>query len=190
MRRDHVDKRTQLLLRAQGGDPQAFAELYAALSPVVRGFIFFLVGQLCPHECEDLVHEAFLVVWERLATYRGEASATTFVLAIAKNVALKDMSKRHRLPVAYAGDLSYVPTRETSGQSELDSDEIAPVIEKAMAQLTEAQQQAVQLAIVRGLPRSEALKLAECSPNQFANRLRRAAITLRRLLSDLRCVWL
>jgi RNA polymerase sigma-70 factor (ECF subfamily) len=183
---DSTDRRTKLLLRAQGGDSQAFAELYTALSPVVRDFIVSLDGRLCQHEREDLVHEVFLRVWEKLATYRGEASAKTFVLAIAKKAVLKAMCKRQRLPIVYTGDLNHVPSHEPAGARDLDSDEIAPLIEKAMAQLTEAQRQAIELAKIRGVPRPEALRLANCGPNQFANRLRRAAITLRRLLSDLR----
>lgn len=188
---DSTDEYTALLLRAQGGDSQAFANLYAALRPVVSDFVACFGRQPSAYDHEDVIQEVFLRAWGNLSSFRGEASAKTFILAIAKNVALKHMSKRHRLPIAYTGDLSYVSSRDTSGQRELDSDEIAPVIEQAMAQLTETQRQVVQFAIIRCLPRSEALKLANCGANQFQKRLQRALETLRRLLRNLpRCILL
>ena len=190
-RHENADEYTQLLLRAQRGDPRAFAGLYGALSPAIRDFIASLDGQLCPHECEDLAHETLLVVWQKLSEYRGEASARTFALAIAKNIALKHMSKRQRLPVIYTGDLSHVPSHEPASSRSPESDEVTRAIEKAMAQLTEAQRQAIELVRIRGMPRSEALKLASCSPNQFQKRLQRAAESLRQLLRNLpRCILL
>ena len=89
---------TRLLLRPQAGDSQAFAELYAALRPVVGGFAASLDRQLSPHDLEDLQEEVFMKVWRELGSFRGDASAKTFVLAIAKNVGLDEL--RHRRTAA------------------------------------------------------------------------------------------
>ena len=189
-----ADECTQLLLRAQRGDSDAFAELYAALSPVVRDFIASLGGQLCRHERDDLVQEVFLRVWVNLATYRGEASAKTFVFGVAKKTALKVVSRRQRLPVVYTGDLSHLPDGRApaapTGSSTIGPDEILLRIRQAMARLSDAQRRAVELDLANN-SRIAAAEADNCTPGQFADRLYQARKRLRQMLNGLlRCVLL
>ena len=193
-RHRHVDDCTQLLLRAQGGDSQAFADLYGALSPTVRDYVFSLNSRLRPQEREDMVQEVFLRVWHGLSGYRREASAKTFLLAVARNVLLKHLSERGRLPLVYTADLSYVPDRsahaEPTGSHRDGPDHLPLMIQQAMAKLTDAQRRAVELDLA-DISRTAAAKLANCSPSQFADRLYEARKRLRKMLKgQLRRVWL
>ncbi len=52
--------------------------------------------------------------------------------------------------------------------------------------LTEEQRQAIELDQILGLSRTEAVRLAKCSPSQFAGRPYRAMRSLRRILPHLR----
>ena len=188
-----TDHYTKLLLLAQKGDTRAFAELHAALVPSIRRYIISLDGQLSPADRDDLIQETVSAFWQKLHEYRGEASVMTFALTIARNLTLTNMSKRRRSPVVYAGDLSDVlGERELCEQSPslfLESSESQEEIQQAMDWLTDVQRQAIELA-QQDISRSEAVRLANCNPNQFANRLWRGVLTLRRLLNDLRCLLL
>lgn len=162
---------------------QAFEEFYCAMMPVVRGFIVSIDRRLCPHECDDLTHEVFMALWRRLDSYCGDASAKTFTLAIARNLTLKHLSEQRKQPtVCMSEDMTYIPGEESPNKHGLDTDEISLAIEEAMKKLTEPQRQAIELVWIQGMPRTEALKQAKCSSNQFASRLRRAVKTLRQAL--------
>lgn len=178
------DECTQLLLSAQKGDAQAFASLYAALRPITFDFLAATNARLSPHERDDLVQDVFLAVWQNLLRYRGDASAKTFVLAIAKRLALKALAKRQRFPVASVSDLSGISDLEPPPSQSRDRENIVAMLEEAMARLPAAQREAMELHL-RGLPRAEARRLANCGPNQFQKRLQRATQSLRRLLRRL-----
>lgn len=186
MRKSHdsTDAHTRLLVRAQEGSPEAFRDLYTALRPMVRDFIASLGDTSCRREREDLVQEVFVRVWERRIAFRREASAKTFTLSIARNIALKHMSTWARLPMICQDDWTDAPGPPQPDACE--QEEVIGIVRQAMAKLTAVQREAIELAVFHGLPRPEALRLAKCSANQFANRLRRGKVQLRRQLSSLR----
>jgi len=182
-RHEPADVCTQLLLRAQEGDAQAFAELYATLSPVVKGFLASLNGKLSG---DDLVQETFLRVWKNRSCYRGDASAKTFVLAVAKKVAFKHLAERRQITVVCVGDLSRFPGRrdpaERSHSTGTSQDELLQAVQQAVARLPDAQRQAVEFHLSHN-SRAAAARAANCSPCQFADRLYRAKNRLRQILS-------
>jgi len=186
--RGHEDRCTRLLLRAKRGDTESFAELYTALRPAVRDFAGSLDGTLSAHDREDLVQEAFLAAWKRLGRYRGDASAKTFVLAIAKNLLLKHIFTRRRLAIIYTPDLDYVPDRGapagSTGSSSMSPEEVRRTVRLAMAKLGGAQRRAAELDLSCN-SRTAAVEAANCSHGQFADRLYQARKRLRQMLKGL-----
>lgn len=174
---------TRLLLRAQRGDAAAFAQLYTALAPAVRGFAASLDGQLSAHDREDLLQEVFLQTWQSLANYRGEASAGTFILAITRKVVLKHLERGSRRRPRALGDPEH-PCQNNALVEQLARQEAVQAVRQALSQLTDAQRQAVDLLLIRELPRAEAVKQAQCNASQFAKRLERAVRSLGRLLGN------
>ncbi len=186
-----TDRYTELLLLAQRGDTQAFAELHAALVPSIGRYIISLDGQLSPTDRDDLIQETVSAFWQKLHTYRGEASVMTFTLTIARNLTLKNVAKRQESPVVYEGDLSDVlGERELCAQSlsvSIESSESLAEIQQAMDQLTDVQRQAVELKLSHGSGMAAA-KEAGCTPSQLADRLHYAKKRLRQFLRVmLRC---
>ena len=171
------------------GLAEAFIRLHAALLPAVRDYLASLDGSMDYHWREDLVQEVFFRAWKNLGCFRGEASVKTFVFAIAKNVFLKELSRRQRPRIVYVNDLdhlagTYVPD---ASASQVDPGQTEPFeeIRQAMAQLPQAQRQAIKLDQTNDLPRTQIVKLGKCSPTQFADRLYRAKKRLKQLLRDL-----
>jgi RNA polymerase sigma factor (sigma-70 family) len=75
--------------------PQALdlAQVYDEHADAVYRWVSRLGGQRL--EAEDLMHEVFLVVRDRLPSFRGEAKLTTWLYRIAANV-VRDRRRRER----------------------------------------------------------------------------------------------
>lgn len=182
-----TDHFTRLLLKAQKGDSKSFGELYAVMVPHIRKYITSLDGQLPPSDHDDLVQETVAAFWRKLPEYRGEASAMTFVLTIARNLTLKNIAMRQRLPLVYAGDLDGVlDERELCEPPDSllpEPSETQARIQRAMAHLTGVQRQAIELSLSHD-SRITAAKEAGCTPVQFADRVYKGRKCLRRILSQ------
>ena len=166
---------TSLLLKAGRGDVKAFERLYTALWPVVTDYIASLDGSMDLHQREDLVQEALFRTWSNLARFRGEASAKTFVFAIARNVFLKELSRRGKLPTIHVADVdglagTYVSDTPTD-REDTDLVELRRSIGQAVAKLPRLQREAFQLVCGREISVAEAAKLTGCSYKAFRWRL-------------------
>ena len=180
-----IDHYTRLLLEAQDGDSQSFGEVYAELSPVARDFITSFNGQLCPHEREDLVHDAFLAIWEKRAPYRGEASAKTFILAITRNITLKYLSRQKKGIVNAELVSGIMDAEELHVQPvSMESSENSQIIQAALGKLPEAQRRIIELQLSHD-SHVTAAKIVGCTPPQFAARLYYARKCLRMILDHL-----
>ena len=184
--RDSTDRCTELLTRAQKGDTQAFAELYTTLRPAVRGFVASLDGHLSAQDHEDIAQEVFLRTWRGSGSFRGEASAKTFILAIARQVVLNEPRRRRNVRDMPTSDMEKVAESRMPGPSDglvvSSLKELTEQVEQAIAGLTDKQRQAVELDQFTDLSRRETARLARCSPEQFADRLYRARKRLRQVL--------
>jgi RNA polymerase sigma-70 factor (ECF subfamily) len=89
----NVDPLTRLALAARAGDR-------AALDQLVEGTyeqVWRLCARLVDEQCaDDLAQDAFLRVVRALPAYRAEASARTWLLAIARNTCMDELRTRSR----------------------------------------------------------------------------------------------
>jgi RNA polymerase sigma-70 factor (ECF subfamily) len=76
----------QLVIRAQGGDEGAFAELYRA--NVGRVYAVCLRITANTQRAEEFTQETFVRAWEMLGHFRGESAFATWLHRIAVNTAL------------------------------------------------------------------------------------------------------
>jgi RNA polymerase sigma factor (sigma-70 family) len=97
---------------AAQGDRNAFAELYNRHSSRVYDFLLRMVGD--PDEASDLMQETFLRAMRALSPEEKEAAFSTWVLTIARNLALKRLERRKR----------------TVALAEREGDEEAPVFDQ------------------------------------------------------------
>jgi RNA polymerase sigma-70 factor (ECF subfamily) len=93
---NHDEDVDQPLVRlAQQGDMAAFESLYRRH----RDRVYALVWRLCGADhalAEDLLQEAFVRVWEKLNTFRGDSRFGTWLHRLSANVALSDRRTRVR----------------------------------------------------------------------------------------------
>lgn len=108
-----IDETTRLLLAAASGDRTALAAFVQATQADVWRFCAHLVD---PGVADDLTQEVYLRAMRTVSGYRGDASARTWLLRVARNVGVDEIRRRQRRrrlpdpePVAapdHAGDVA------------------------------------------------------------------------------------
>ena len=81
-----------LATRASHGDTEAFDELLHRHTPIVRAFVYRIVGTLA--ETDDVVQEAFLTAWRQLTTLRDPDAVRAWLMKIASREAYAHVKKR------------------------------------------------------------------------------------------------
>ena len=86
------------LARAQAGDMQAFATLYAAFGRPCFNLALRILGNRT--QAEDLVQEIFLKMFATIRSYRGEAPFGSWLKRMAVNATIDQLrSQRHEADV-------------------------------------------------------------------------------------------
>ncbi|MBV8563891.1 MAG: sigma-70 family RNA polymerase sigma factor [Methylobacteriaceae bacterium] len=86
-----------LIARIAAGDRVAMEAFYGRHHVRVFRFVVRLVARR--DVAEDVLSEAFLEVWRLAGRFEGRSSATTWLMAIARNKALTEMRRRPMEPL-------------------------------------------------------------------------------------------
>lgn len=168
------------------GSAPAFEQLYARHVSAVRAFLVSRNGHGLP--IDDMTQEVFLRVWKGARSFRGESSAGTFVLAIARNVLLEHLAKSSReqgqahtlgpaqdqCPCNCHG--CALPAGPETAQCRAD---LADRLMRRLQTLPGHLRQVVDLAVVKGAPVPQASATIGCSADAFRKRLARAIQSLK-----------
>ncbi len=85
-----------LVSQAAAGDREAFESLVVRYSSKVFGLCFSLLGNHA--DAEDASQEAFLKAFRAIATYRDQASFSTWLYRITRNACIDLVRQRSRRP--------------------------------------------------------------------------------------------
>ena len=83
---------SDLIERAQRGDEEAFAALFEAHKRRVYSLCLRMTGDTA--EAEDLSQEAFLQLFRKISTFRGESAFSTWLHRLVVNVVLMHLRKK------------------------------------------------------------------------------------------------
>ena len=133
-----------LLTRARQGDPAAFGELVDWHRVAVYRAARAALGSHA--DAEDAAQEAFLLVYRRLDSFRGEASFKTWLLTIAWRQALnrrRSLTRMWRRLAAPAGSepddaLAAVATSASTPEAAAADAELRRAVRAAIRQLSSA----------------------------------------------------
>jgi len=179
--RQQADAR--LLQRMAQGDKAAFAELYDRFSRPLYATALRIVSDAT--EAQDIVHDAFLALWEKAAVFESErGTAFAWAVTLVRHRAIDRVRTRRRrselLAAAPPADLGY--HEDAAGPSADDSASLgdqARAVRAAVATLPRDQQRALELAFFSGLTQQQiAEKLSEPLGTVKA-RIRRGLLKLR-----------
>jgi RNA polymerase sigma-70 factor (ECF subfamily) len=179
----------EAIRRAQGGDAEAFERLYRQHSRRVYSVVLRMVGN--PAEAEDLTQEAFLQLFRKIHTFRGDAAFSTWLHRLAVNVVLMRLRKKS-LPLtsldepADAEDESSGPKRDIGAEDPLIEGSVDRVhLERAVAELPPGYRMVFLLHDVQGYEHNEIARIMDCSIGNSKSQLHKARTRLREILKDL-----
>ncbi|HEX9186483.1 MAG TPA: RNA polymerase sigma factor [Vicinamibacteria bacterium] len=178
----------ELLLKAGRGDEAAFLLLYERHRTPVFRFACRMLGSA--PLAEDVTQECFLSVLRRPDAFRAErASLRTYLCAIARHLALKQLKKRGQETVmddppeaaagAPAGGDGRDPLRRVI------EEEAAEAVRAAVLDLPPLQREAVVLFEYQEMSLADVAAVCECDVGTVKSRLHRARERLRRTLAPL-----
>ena len=173
---------------AQQGDAGAFERIYRLHSRRVYALCLRMVGNTA--EAEDLTQDAFLQLFRKIGTFRGESAFSTWLHRLAVNVVLMKLRKKTLLATSLEEstdpeDESSGPRREIGAPDLLLTGSIDRVhLERAIEQLPPGYRQVFVLHDVQGFEHNEIAGLMECSIGNSKSQLHKARMRLRELLQE------
>lgn len=170
-----------LLRRIAEGDEDAMAAFYREHGKVVLAQVLLVTGERVL--AEEIVQDTMLAVWRGAAAFRGESSARSWVIAIARRQT-RDRLRGQRLRVV---DDAFLADQPGSGPGPevmaLDRAELAEV-RSAIQRLATAHREVLGLAFGAGLSLPEVADVLEIPVGTVKSRLSAARTALNRILTE------
>lgn len=173
---------------AQQGDASAFERIYRLHSRRVYALCLRMVGN--PAQAEDFTQDAFLQLFRKIGTFRGESAFSTWLHRLAVNVVLmrlrkKSLSESSLEETTDPDDESSGPKRDFGGPDLRLSGSLDRVnLERAIEQLPPGYKSIFVLHDVQGYEHNEIAAIMKCSIGNSKSQLHKARMRLRGLLQD------
>lgn len=169
--------------RMAEGDKTAFAEIYDRFSRPLYATALRVVNDAT--EAQDIVHDAFIALWEKAATFdTTRGSPFAWAVTLVRNRAIDRVRMRRRrselLADSAPADLGYDedPARRGADETAAFGDE-AHVVRAAVAMLPLDQKRALELAFFSGLTQQQIAEQLREPLGTIKARIRRALLKLR-----------
>ena len=166
----------ELLAAHCAGDPDAFGELFRRHRD--RMWAVALRTTRDPEMAADAVQEAFISVFRRADSFRGEAAVTTWLHRIVVNACLDRL--RRIKPVVHLPDADLSVLADTHDHHH--SVEVRLDIRAALGQLPEGQRMALVLVDMHGLSVAEAASILDVAEGTVKSRCARGRAAMVPLL--------
>jgi RNA polymerase sigma-70 factor, ECF subfamily len=173
---------------AQHGDGEAFERLYRLHSRRVFSLCLRMVGNQA--EAEDLAQEAFLQLFRKIQTFRGESAFSTWLHRLTVNVVLMRLRKK----TATETSLDEMSENQEEGggpPKEVGVPDLKLAgsvdrvnLERAVGQLPPGYRTVFVLHDIQGYEHNEIAALMGCSIGNSKSQLHKARTRLRELLRE------
>ena len=173
---------------AQAGDAAAFEHLYQLHGRRVYALCLRMVGN--PSDAEDLMQEAFLQLFRKIGTFRGESAFSTWLHRMTVNVVLMRLRKK-TLPAASLEETTE-PDEETGGpRKDIGAPDLRLSgavdrvnLERSIEKLPPGYRTVFVLHDVQGFEHNEIAGIMGCSVGNSKSQLHKARTRLRELLQE------
>jgi RNA polymerase sigma-70 factor, ECF subfamily len=174
--------------RAKQGDAEAFETLYHLHKRRVYSLCLRMTANTAA--AEDLTQEAFLQLFRKIGTFRGESAFSTWLHRMAVNVVLMQLRKKG-LPVVPLEET--IETEEESHKKEPGADDVRLAgsidrlqLQNAIEDLPPGYRVVFLLHDVQGYEHNEIARMVGCSIGNSKSQLHKARMKLRELLKTSR----
>jgi RNA polymerase sigma-70 factor, ECF subfamily len=189
-RKTQIDRlcEAEAIERAKQGDAEAFETLYHLHKRRVYSLCLRMTANTAA--AEDLTQEAFLQLFRKIGTFRGESAFSTWLHRMAVNVVLMQL-RRKGLAVVPLEET--IETEEESPRKEPGAEDVRLAgsidrlqLEHAIAELPPGYRAVFLLHDVQGYEHNEIARMVGCSIGNSKSQLHKARMRLREFLKTSR----
>jgi RNA polymerase sigma-70 factor (ECF subfamily) len=186
-RQRHGDEfnEAEAIERAKQGDAEAFQTLYDKHKRRVYSLCLRMTANVA--EAEDLTQEAFLQLYRKIGTFRGESAFSTWLHRLSVNVVLMHLRKKG-LPVVSLEETTQ-GTEEDSPKRDFGTEDLALAgsidrlqLQRAVEDLPPGYRTIFVLHDIEGYEHNEIADIVGCSIGNSKSQLHKARMKLRDLL--------
>lgn len=175
--------------RAKQGDAECFEALYGLHKRRVYSLCLRMTGNTA--EAEDLTQEAFLQLYRKIATFRGESAFSTWLHRLAVNVVLMHLRKKGLPEVSLEETMEPqqedAPRKDIGARDNVLAGSIDRVnLERAIESLPPGYRIIFVLHDIEGYEHNEIAEMMGCSIGNSKSQLHKARMKLRDLLKTSR----
>jgi RNA polymerase sigma-70 factor (ECF subfamily) len=170
----------EIARRCLAGEREAFAELVARHQRTVYGVALRMLGDR--DQADDAAQEAFVRVYSRLRTFKGESSMRTWLVRITTRLCIDLLRARRRHPEVLLGEAEDRPAHSDPQGEITDRHALA----RAIADLPPHYKAAIILRHLQHLSYSEMARALGVPLATVKTHLRRARLMLRESLEGAR----
>ena len=172
---------------AKAGDPDAFSKLYALHKRRVYTLCLRMLGNVS--EAEDMTQDAFLHLFRKIGSFRGESAFSTWLHRMTVNLVLMHLRKKGLNLVSLEETISPsdedAPKRDFGSRDSMLAGSVDRVsLERAVASLPPGYRMVFVLHDVEGFEHNEIATMLECSTGNSKSQLHKARLKLRDLLRE------
>jgi RNA polymerase sigma-70 factor (ECF subfamily) len=182
--RDRDPNEAELIERAKLGDATAFQALYDKHKRRVYSLCLRMTANTA--EAEDLTQEAFLQLYRKIGTFRGESAFSTWLHRLSVNVVLMQLRKKS-LPVVSLEETTQ--GEDDTPKKDFGAEDLALAgsidrlqLQKAVDDLPPGYRTIFVLHDVEGYEHNEIATIVGCSIGNSKSQLHKARMKLRDLL--------
>ena len=170
----------ELLSLVAQQDRAAFGVVYDRHCSLLYSIILRVVGD--PSEAQDVLHDAFLQIQRKAASYDADGGRPVgWLLTVARNLAI-DRVRTARRRRELLEDHARPRSEENSGDSAVQRQDEARHLAEAVAGLPSAQREALELAYFAGYTQEEISEKLQEPLGTIKARIRRGLLKLRTAL--------
>jgi len=178
------DSDLHLIKRAQQGDSDAFGALFHRHKARIYSVCLRMTNNTA--EAEDLTQDAFLQVFRKLATFRGDSALSTWLYRIAVNTVLMYFRKKTLRQVSldepYSQDVKTVRREYGSRDDRLTGSVDRIALARAITELPAGYRTIFLLHEVEGYEHQEIAEILNCSVGNSKSQLHKTKLRIRELL--------
>jgi RNA polymerase sigma-70 factor, ECF subfamily len=171
--------------QARNGDSRAFETLYAMHKRRVYSLCLRMLGNVA--EAEDLTQEAFLQLYRKIGTFRGDSAFSTWLHRLAVNVVLMHLRRKGLPQVSLEETLE--PAQDDGPRKDIGARDLTlsgsidrVTLERAIENLPPGYRLVFVLHDVEGYEHNEIAEMLDCSIGNSKSQLHKARMKLRDLL--------
>jgi RNA polymerase sigma-70 factor, ECF subfamily len=176
----------EMVERAKQGDSEAFAKLFHAHKARIYCICLRMTNNTA--QAEDLTQDAFLQVFRKLSTFKGDSALSTWLHRIAVNTVLmhfrKKALKQISLDEPYLHDATRVRREYGSRDCRLSGAVDRITLTRAIKDLPTGYRTIFLLHEVEGYEHQEIAKILDCSVGNSKSQLHKAKNRIREFLGE------